>query len=74
MNWGRGLGDWANFVFWGKFLKKLAKFCVWVIFYFFWAKKQKIDYSGNIFTIGQHWFLKSVHLVIKILYAVLENF
>ena len=34
-----GLGDWTNFVFYGKFLKKLGRFLFYVIFYFFWAKK-----------------------------------
>ena len=60
--------------FWGKFLKKLGRFLFWVIFYFFWAKNRKLIISGHIFTIGQHWFFKSVHLVIKTLYSMLEIF
>ena len=70
-----GLGDWVNFVFWGKFLKKLGRFLFWVIFYFFWAKNpRKLIISGQIFTIGQHWIFKSVHLMIKTLYSMLGNF
>ena len=34
--WIRCLG---NFCFFGKFLKKVGRFLLWVIFYFFWAKK-----------------------------------
>ena len=50
-----GLGDWANFVFW---VRIWADF-FWVIFYFFWAKKnRKLIISGHIFTIGQHWLFK----------------
>ena len=45
-----GLGDWANFVFWGTFLKKLGRFLFWVIFYFSGQKNpQKIDYFWEYF-------------------------
>ena len=43
-----GLGDWANFYFWVNFSKIWAVF-FWVIFYFFWAKTQKIDYFWTYF-------------------------
>ena len=54
---GGGLGDWENFVFLNKFLKKLGRFLFWVIFYFFWEKNRKLIISGHIFTVGQYWFL-----------------
>ena len=59
---GGVLGDWENFVFLGKFLKKLGK------------KDRNLIISGHIYTIGYHWFFKSVHLVIKTLYWKLQNF
>ena len=44
-----GLGDWANFVFLGKCFKNVGRLFFWVIFYFFSAKKQKIDYFWAYF-------------------------
>ena len=70
-----GLGDWVNFVFFGKFLKKLGRFLFWVIFYFFWAKKpENLLFLGRFFTIGLHWIFKSMHLATNNLYSMLENF
>ena len=59
-----GLGVWAVFVFWGKFLKKLGIFLFWAIFYFFWHN----------FTVDKHWFFKSVYLATNTLHLMLENF
>ena len=71
------LGDWANFVFLGKFLKKFGRFIFHIIFYISGQKNRKFIISGHNVTNAtkcQHWFFKSVHLVIKILYLMLESF
>ena len=69
-----GLSDWANFYFLGKFFKNLGRFFSWVIFYFSGAKNKKLLISEDSFTIGQHWFFKSVHLATNTLYLMLEHF
>ena len=68
-----GLGDWANFYFWLNFSNIWADFFLGNI-YFFWAKNRKLIIFGHIFTIGQHWFFKSVHLATNTLYLMLEIF
>ena len=62
-----GLGDWVNFYFLGKFFKILGNF-------FSGQKNRKLIISGHIFTIGQHWSFKSVHLATNTLYLMLEFF
>ena len=69
-----GLGDCLNFVFWGKFFNNLGRLFFWAIFDFFWAKNRKLIIFGHSFTIGQHWFFKSVHLATNTLHLMLENF
>ena len=67
-----GLGDLAKFYFGVNFSK------IWAVFsglYFIFSgqKHRKLIISGHIFTIGQHWFFKSVHLATNTLYLMLEN-
>ena len=69
------LGDRENF---GVFLVNFSK--IWVDFfsgqYFIFSgqKTVKMIISGHSFTIGQHWFFKSVYLATNILYLMLEHY
>ena len=52
----------------GNFLNMSKNFLILCRLFFctnfnkFWAKNKQLIISGHIFTIGQHWFFKSVHL------------
>ena len=59
--------------FLGKFFKNLGRFFSGQYFIFSGQKTVKMIISGHSFTIGQHWFFKSVYLATNILYLMLEH-
>ena len=69
-----GLGDWANFYFWGKFFKNLCGYFFWVIFYFSGQKTEVWLFLGRLLPQASIGFFKSVQLVTNTLHLMLEIF